>query len=116
MRIQKLILGSKGLIDHSPASRGWLLNGGSTVVVLFCAGLADPQALNQAVAAYQACHFIGMPECDVSTHKVFPWLLQSQINCIYLFIYLFIFAKKKEYMTCAVGIQYDFSAWQIDLP
>lgn len=28
-------------------------------------GLADPQALNQAVAAYQACHFIGMPECDV---------------------------------------------------
>ncbi|XP_067652442.1 ATPase WRNIP1-like [Haliotis asinina] len=28
-------------------------------------GLADPLALNQAVAAYQACHFIGMPECDV---------------------------------------------------
>ena len=82
---------------------------------MFCAGLADPQALNQAVAAYQACHFIGMPECDVSTRKVFPWLLQSQNNCIYLFIYLFIFAKKKEYMTSAVGIQYDFSAWQMDL-
>ncbi|MCD7751846.1 MAG: replication-associated recombination protein A [Lachnospiraceae bacterium] len=28
-------------------------------------GLADPQALTQAVAAYQACHFLGMPECNV---------------------------------------------------
>ncbi|KAL6180176.1 hypothetical protein ACLB2K_046843 [Fragaria x ananassa] len=28
-------------------------------------GLADPLALNQAVACYQACHFIGMPECNV---------------------------------------------------
>ena len=29
-------------------------------------GLADPRALEQAVAAYQACHFIGMPECTVN--------------------------------------------------
>ncbi len=28
-------------------------------------GLADPHALEIAVAAYQACHFIGMPECTV---------------------------------------------------
>ncbi|KAI3956313.1 hypothetical protein MKX01_004937 [Papaver californicum] len=28
-------------------------------------GLADPTALNQSVACYQACHFIGMPECNV---------------------------------------------------
>jgi len=28
-------------------------------------GLADPRALDIAVAAYQACHFIGMPECSV---------------------------------------------------
>ena len=28
-------------------------------------GLADPHALSVAVAAYQACHFIGMPECSV---------------------------------------------------
>ncbi|KAI5432569.1 hypothetical protein KIW84_020035 [Lathyrus oleraceus] len=28
-------------------------------------GLADPVALNQAVSCYQACHFIGMPECNV---------------------------------------------------
>ena len=30
-------------------------------------GLADPYALQQAVATYQACHFIGMPECEVCT-------------------------------------------------
>ncbi len=28
-------------------------------------GLADPQALPLAVAAFQACHWIGMPECSV---------------------------------------------------
>ena len=28
-------------------------------------GMADPKALEIAVAAYQACHFIGMPECTV---------------------------------------------------
>ncbi len=28
-------------------------------------GLADPRALELTVAAYQACHFIGMPECSV---------------------------------------------------
>jgi len=28
-------------------------------------GLADPQALQVAVAAFQACHWIGMPECSV---------------------------------------------------
>lgn len=28
-------------------------------------GLADPKALEISIAAYQACHFIGMPECSV---------------------------------------------------
>ena len=28
-------------------------------------GMADPKVLEIAVAAYQACHFIGMPECTV---------------------------------------------------
>lgn len=28
-------------------------------------GLADPRALELAVAAYQACHYIGVPECNV---------------------------------------------------
>ena len=29
-------------------------------------GMADSRALGTAVAAYQACHFIGMPECSVN--------------------------------------------------
>ena len=29
-------------------------------------GLADPRAMEIGVAAYQACHFIGMPECTVN--------------------------------------------------
>ncbi len=29
-------------------------------------GMADPRALEIAVAAYQACHFIGVPECNVN--------------------------------------------------
>nr|DAD23123.1 TPA_asm: hypothetical protein HUJ06_024586 [Nelumbo nucifera] len=29
------------------------------------AGLANPSALNQAVPCYQACHFLGMPKCNV---------------------------------------------------
>ncbi len=28
-------------------------------------GLADPRALELAVAAYQACHYLGVPECNV---------------------------------------------------
>ena len=28
-------------------------------------GLADPYALTLAISAYQACHFIGVPECNV---------------------------------------------------
>ena len=34
--------------------------------MIFISGLADPTAMNQAVACYQACMFVGMPECDVS--------------------------------------------------
>lgn len=40
-------------------------------------GLADPQALNQAVAAYQACHFIGMPECDVILAQAAVYLARA---------------------------------------
>lgn len=40
-------------------------------------GLADPQALNQAVAAYQACHFIGMPECDVILAQAVVYLSRA---------------------------------------
>ncbi len=29
------------------------------------AGLADPNALSQAVAAFHGCQLLGMPECEV---------------------------------------------------
>ena len=37
-------------------------------------GLADPRALEIAVAAYQACHFIGMPECTVHLTEAVVYL------------------------------------------
>ncbi|KAJ3684350.1 hypothetical protein LUZ61_013514 [Rhynchospora tenuis] len=37
-------------------------------------GLVDPTALNQAVACYQACHFLGMPECDVCLAQCVAYL------------------------------------------
>ena len=37
-------------------------------------GLADPRALEIAVAAYQACHFIGMPECSVHLTQAVVYL------------------------------------------
>lgn len=40
-------------------------------------GLSDPQALNQAVSAYQACHFVGMPECDVNLAQCVVYLARA---------------------------------------
>jgi len=37
-------------------------------------GLADPRALEIAVAAYQACHFLGMPECNVHLTQAVVYL------------------------------------------
>ncbi len=37
-------------------------------------GLADPRALDMAVSAYQACHFIGMPECSVHLTQAVVYL------------------------------------------
>ena len=47
-------------------------------------GLADPKALELAVAAYQACHFIGMPECSVHlTQAVVYMSLAPKSNALY---------------------------------
>ena len=47
-------------------------------------GLADPRALGIAVAAYQACHFIGMPECSVHlTEAVVYMSLAPKSNALY---------------------------------
>lgn len=48
-------------------------------------GLADPRALEIAVAAYQACHFIGMPECSVHlTQAVVYMAMAPKSNSLYM--------------------------------
>ena len=47
-------------------------------------GMADSNALQVAVAAYQACHFLGMPECDVHlTHAVVYLSMAPKSNALY---------------------------------
>lgn len=40
-------------------------------------GLADPHALGVAVACYQACHFLGMPECNVNLAQCVVYLAEA---------------------------------------
>lgn len=48
-------------------------------------GLADPKALEIAVATYQACHFIGMPECSVHlTQAVVYMSVAPKSNALYM--------------------------------
>lgn len=48
-------------------------------------GLADPRALEQAVAAFQACRLIGMPECSVHlTQAVTYMALAPKSNALYV--------------------------------
>ena len=48
-------------------------------------GLADSKALEVAVAAYQACHFLGMPECSVHlTHAVVYMAMAPKSNALYM--------------------------------
>lgn len=47
-------------------------------------GMADSNALQVAVAVYQACHFLGMPECDVHlTHAVVYLSMAPKSNALY---------------------------------
>ena len=48
-------------------------------------GMADSQALPLAVAAYQACHFLGMPECNVHlSHTVIYLSMAPKSNSAYM--------------------------------
>ncbi len=48
-------------------------------------GLADPRAMEIAVAAYQACHWIGMPECSVHLSEAVIYLsLAPKSNAAYM--------------------------------
>ncbi len=47
-------------------------------------GMADSNAIQVAVAVYQACHFLGMPECDVHlTHAVVYLSMAPKSNALY---------------------------------
>ncbi len=41
-------------------------------------GIANSLALPQAVAAYEACHYIGMPECEVNLAQVVVYMAKSK--------------------------------------
>lgn len=48
-------------------------------------GMADSSALPLAVAAYQACHFLGMPECNVHlSHAVIYLSTAPKSNSVYM--------------------------------
>ncbi len=48
-------------------------------------GMADSHALQVAIAAYQACHFLGVPECDVHlTHAVTYLAMAPKSNALYV--------------------------------
>lgn len=47
-------------------------------------GMADPQALPLAVSVYQACHFNGMPECNVNLAQAVVYLAMApKSNALY---------------------------------
>ena len=47
-------------------------------------GMADSNALQVAIAAYQACHFLGAPECDVHlAHAVVYLSMAPKSNALY---------------------------------
>lgn len=47
-------------------------------------GMADSNALSVAISVYQACHFLGMPECDVHlTHAVVYLSMAPKSNSLY---------------------------------
>lgn len=48
-------------------------------------GLANPQALVQATSTYNACHYIGMPECNVNLAQLVVYLsLSPKSNSLYM--------------------------------
>ena len=65
-------------------------------------GMADSHALQIAVACYQACHFIGMPECSVHlTHAVTYLSLSVKSNALYM---AYEKAKKDALETLSQGV------------
>ncbi len=62
-------------------------------------GLADPKAIEQAVAAFHSAHFIGMPECSTSLAQAAVYLaLSPKSNALYT---AYLEAKKDALETIA---------------
>ena len=48
-------------------------------------GMADPNAMSVAVNCYQACHFIGVPECEVNLAETVVYLsMAPKSNALYM--------------------------------
>lgn len=62
-------------------------------------GLTDSQALQIAVAAYQACHFNGMPECNLNLTQA-PTQLMDDLHYGKGYIYAHDTEEKIAHMTC----------------
>ncbi len=67
-------------------------------------GLANSQALVQAVAGYQACHFIGLPECNVILAQVVVYLAKCKKSNELYEAYLAVQKDVKETMDEPVPI------------
>jgi ATPase related to the helicase subunit of the Holliday junction resolvase len=65
-------------------------------------GLADPKALQIAVAAYDAVHYIGMPECSVNLAQAVVYMaIAPKSNALYM---AYENAKKDAVSTIAQGV------------
>ena len=68
-------------------------------------GLADPHALEIAVAAYHACHFIGMPECSVHLTQAVVYMSMAQKSNAMEIAYNMARADAKEHIAEPVPLQ-----------
>ena len=68
-------------------------------------GLADPHALEQAVAAYHACHFIGMPECSVHLTQAVIYMSMAPKSNAMDVAYMMARADAREHIAEPVPLQ-----------
>ena len=68
-------------------------------------GLADPHALEIAVAAYHACHFIGMPECSVHLTEAVIYMSMAPKSNAMDIAYMLARQDAKEHIAEPVPLQ-----------
>lgn len=67
-------------------------------------GLANSKALEQAVSAYQACHFIGMPECNVILAQAVVYMARCKKSNELYTVYNQVKQDIKEYGNLSVPL------------